>query len=296
MTTENSADVVVGVDGSTGGVGAACWAAGLADACGAHLHLVHSLPSMGHHVSDASMIAIRAAASEDQRAIGERFLHRATEVVTRRHPEVTVTTECLDEPIAEGLVRASKRAEVVVVGCEDVNPAAALLVGSTSLAVATHAACPVVVWRNVATPDDRPVLVGVDDTPAGTTALETAFGYAERLGVPVRAVHAWRYALEAGRVAIPYVIDWEAVKAAEARFLHTAVAPLRDRHPDVDVECRVVQGKPSSALLQQCADAQLVVVGNHRRSALTSVVLGSTPLNLLHHSPIPVMVCHAEQR
>jgi len=54
--------------------------------------------------------------------------------------------------------------------------------------------------------------------------------------------------------------------------------------------------KPTAALLNQIDvdSAQLVVVGNRGRNALASAVLGSTALNLLHHSTVPVMVCRAD--
>jgi nucleotide-binding universal stress UspA family protein len=45
--------------------------------------------------------------------------------------------------------------------------------------------------------------------------------------------------------------------------------------------------------LEGAADAQLVVVGSRGRDALTSALLGSITLNLLHHSTAPVMVCPA---
>jgi nucleotide-binding universal stress UspA family protein len=35
-----------------------------------------------------------------------------------------------------------------------------------------------------------------------------------------------------------------------------------------------------------------VVVGGRRRAAVLNTLLGSTSLNLLHHCPVPVMVCH----
>jgi nucleotide-binding universal stress UspA family protein len=41
------------------------------------------------------------------------------------------------------------------------------------------------------------------------------------------------------------------------------------------------------------ANAQLVVVGSRGRNALTSALLGSIALKLLHHSTVPVMVCPA---
>ncbi|MGV0849866.1 universal stress protein, partial [Mycolicibacterium phlei] len=49
--------------------------------------------------------------------------------------------------------------------------------------------------------------------------------------------------------------------------------------------------KPSRALLRHLDGAQLVVVGSRGRGVLAGAVLGSTGLNLLHHSPIPTVIC-----
>lgn len=45
------------------------------------------------------------------------------------------------------------------------------------------------------------------------------------------------------------------------------------------------------ALLRHAEDAQLVVVGTRGRNALAGTLLGSTSLNMLHHSPVPVLIC-----
>lgn len=287
------AEIVVGVDGSTSSTGAACWAAAMASRLGVPLRLLHSLPSTGHHISEAAVVAIRASAPDAQEDAATRVLARAEEVVHQHCPAVSTSTEFVWETAEETLIRASKSASLVVVGCDDVSPTAALLMGATSLAVATHASCPVVVWRDIAEPDTRPVVVGLDATPAGQAALATAFHYAAHLGAPVRAVHAWTIKQQAERSALPYFVDWDAVAAAESSFLENAVAPWRTRYPDVDVACVVEESKPGSALLKHSDGAQLVVVGNHWRSTVASVMLGSTSLNMLHHSHIPVMVCHA---
>lgn len=295
MSEEHTAEIVVGVDGSTSSTGAARWAGAVASRLGAPLRLLHSLPSTGHHISEAAVVAIRAAAPDAQQEAAVRVLARAEEVVHQHCPDVAMSTEFVWETAEEALIRVSKNSSLVVVGCDDVSPAAALLMGATSLAVATHAASPVVVWREVAEPDGRPVVVGLDATPAGQAALGTAFEYADRLGVSVRAVHAWTVKQQAERSALPYFVDWEAVAKAESQFLEDAVAPWRARYPHIEVACLVDEAKPASALLKHSAGAQLVVVGNHWRSTVASVMLGSTGLNLLHHSRIPVMVCHVQE-
>jgi nucleotide-binding universal stress UspA family protein len=64
---DNVSRVVVGVDGSAGSVGAARWAGAVANKFGTSVHLVHSSATTGHFIADAAVIAIRAAATADQR-------------------------------------------------------------------------------------------------------------------------------------------------------------------------------------------------------------------------------------
>ena len=173
------------------------------------------------------------------------------------------------------------------------SPAAALLVGSTTMTVATHAACPVVAWRGQSCETSTaPVVVGVDGSDAGAVALSAAFAIADRLNAPLRAVRAYTTPPAASEVTIPFLIDWEKVQAAQLAHLKDVVAHHEQRHPGVEVQYFVELAKPAHALLGHTEGAQLVVVGSRGHNRLASVVLGSTGLNLLHHSQIPVMICH----
>lgn len=173
--------VVVGVDGSDGSISAARWAGAVANKFGTSLHLVHSLATTGQFIADAAVIAIRAATTADQHAAAEKVLAIAEQAVHEDATGLEMTTEVVRESADKALAELSQTARLVVVGCDDVNPAAALLMGSTSLAVATHAVCPVVVWRGVAVPNAKSVVVGVDGTPAGAAALAAAFEYSRPL-------------------------------------------------------------------------------------------------------------------
>ena len=90
------------------------------------------------------------------------------------------------------------------------------------------------------------------------------------------------------------MIDWDAVESDERQHLSGALAPWTRLYPDVEVKCVVEPGKPSRALLRQANDAQLVAVGSRGRGLLASAVLGSTGVNLLHHSAVPVMICRSQ--
>ncbi|OBB72956.1 universal stress protein [Mycobacterium sp. 852014-52144_SCH5372336] len=291
--TMRTGAVVVGVDGSDGAINAARWAAAVAARYETSLHIVHALPDAGHNLTDA-VAAMRAAVLEHQRESADAILRRAEETVRSQNHELEVSTLSTDVPVADVLVQLGKTARMIVVGNDEVTAAGALLLGSTTLAVATRADCPVVAWRgsNVV-PTDDPVVVGVDGTPSSLAALENAFEFAERFNAKLAAVRSWSSPLRAVAARLPLLIDWDALETAEWAHLTNDVDRYNRRYTQVSAPCYVENAKPAVALMDRCnADgAQLLVVGSYGKTVLTSAILGSTALNLLQHATVPVMVC-----
>ncbi len=296
--TEATGAIVVGVDGSEGATHAACWAAAVAAKFETSLHIVHAAPSVGHNLTD-TVAALRAAVMSYQRDYAEIIVADVRQAVRSRYPDLEVTMVSTDVPVGEVLLQAGEAARMIVMGSSAVTPAGALFLGSTTLSVATHADCPVVAWRgpNVM-PTDGPVVVGLDETDSSSAALQSAFEFAERFDVKLAAVRSWSMRRPAAAVTIPLMIDWDALEAAEWAQLTNVVDHVNRSHPKVDAKCFVETKGAAAALLDQIDvdGAQLVVVGTRGRNALASAVLGSTALNLLHHSPVPVMVCRPTPR
>lgn len=291
-----SGAIVVGVDGSDGALNAARWAAAVAARFETSLHIVHALPTVGHNVTD-TVAAMRASVLSYQRESAEAILSSAEETVRSQNPGLEVTTLSTDSPVGDVLLQLSKTARMIVVGNEEVSTTGALLLGSTTLAVATRATCPVVAWRGPnAVPTDQPVVVGVDGTPSSIAALEAAFEFAARFTSKLQAVRSWSV-FRPVAVTIPFLIDWDALETAEWAQLTDDVDQYNQRYPRVSASCYVEQTKPAVALMERgkADGAQLIVVGSHGKNALASAILGSTALNLLQHSTIPVMVCRPNQ-
>jgi nucleotide-binding universal stress UspA family protein len=71
----------------------------------------------------------------------------------------------------------------------------------------------------------------------------------------------------------------------------------RDRVPnDVSVAAVITRQPVKRALVRQidAGHHDLVVVGSRGRGAIRSAVLGSVSHYVLHHSPVPVLIVHAE--
>ena len=81
-----------------------------------------------------------------------------------------------------------------------------------------------------------PVVDGVDGTHCAAVALDAAFEFADRFAVKLAAVRAWSMRRPAAAVTIPFLIDWDALEAAEwAQPGHARVrAHRRLGHPRAD--------------------------------------------------------------
>ncbi|MGE2835692.1 universal stress protein [Mycobacterium sp. SMC-4] len=289
---QHTGAVIVGVDGSDRAICAARWAAALADRMDAPLHMVHAMVGLGGGLSEVTA-AVRAAIMSYQDDMAPIFLKDAADAVHADFPDLSVTTASHRESADQVLAAASRDARLIVLGGKDIDSATVLLLGSTTLTVSAHAHCPVVSWRgDRPTLSDRPVVVGADGSPSGAAALTAAFDIADRLGVGVRAVRAWSTRIPTARVDEGLR---ESLSSAQRALLVDETDRLLQRHPGVAVDCVVAEGGAAQAVLDQSGDAQLVVVGTRGRNALASTVLGSTSLNLLQHSRIPVMVCRAQR-
>ena len=290
--SDSTRPVVVGVNGTSEAMAAARWAAAVADKFSAPLQIVHGTPDAGHLLTDAAA-AILAAAIAEQRESAEAILKSVEEKLRAEFSALPIFTTRYDERAAIVLKELSHHARLIVLGSEEVAPTAALLIGSTTAAVAAHSACPVVAWRGChGTPTDGSVVLGVDGVQSGAAAFTAAFEFADRLGVGIKAVHAWSEFRPLPGPTNPYLIDWDALEAIQWQKLLDTLAPWTELYPDVEVTYFVEPDGASKALLQHVEGSQLVVVGNRGRNVLAGTLLGSTSLNMLHHSPVPVMVCH----
>jgi nucleotide-binding universal stress UspA family protein len=136
----------------------------------------------------------------------------------------------------------------------------------------------------------RPVIVaGVDGFDDSKEALRWAARQARLTGAEVHAVTAWQ--VPARVFAMPD--HGEADYAGEARqALDAAVREALGPDPDVPVVTRLVQQRPATALVEEAAHADLLVVGGRGRGELPGVHLGTVASYCTHHAPCPVVVVH----
>lgn len=229
---------------------------------------------------------------------GRRWLGEARDVATTVVPGLEVVTELAAMPATTGLLRESENASAFFLGNRGHTALTGLLVGSTALALASHALCPVVLIRNGSdngsdgSPRTGPVVVGVDGTHASEAAVAFAFAEASAEDVTLVALHAYaESAFETALVGDDAVLDWQRQRAAAEQVLGERLAGWQEKYPQVRVEREVVHDRPTRALRRCAQTARLVVVGRRGRGGFRDLVLGSTSQQLLHHATCPSPWC-----
>jgi len=279
MDDSRSRAIVVGVDESASARDAAEWAADVAALWAAPLHLVHVVtgapndsPITRHPswLNELCASAVRAGADPE-----------GTEVV----PGNTVDT----------LAARSEQARMLVLGSYGTGAWSGMLAGSAALRLIERVRCPVVVVRGsapqVPPPRSGPIVVGVDGTPVGQTAVEFAADLADSLGTRLVAVHTWTDVLVDRGGGLHRIPDGEvALSEQAAARLDAALAPITAEHPRLRVERVVVGDTPLRALVKAAEDARLVVVGHRSARPGSGMALGSTSQALVEFVPCPVAV------
>ncbi|NYV77958.1 universal stress protein [Streptomyces sp. UH6] len=138
---------------------------------------------------------------------------------------------------------------------------------------------------------NEPVIVGVDGSPSGFAAVDVAADEAHLRGVPLRIVHAFgnRPSRMPGVTPPP-----EMTGRGLAGLVHGVPSEAEQRAharvPGLEVTRSVVSGEPLEVLTIESRSAALAVVGSRGLSGFSSLLLGSTAVQLAAHGQCPLMV------
>ena len=279
--------VVVGVSDDDSRA-AVQWAASEAVDRGVELVVVHVTDepprwSVGRQSSGNTALAEAAPATDVRN--GRRVLHEVVQQLAVAHPGLVVRTNLVSGDVAPVLGALSERAALVVIGGRRQALGRA---GHLAGILGGHGRAPLVVVHA----DDHfrsgPVVVGVDMGPESAHALDMAFEQAARMHVPLRIVHAvQRPAADASSSLLTSVPD---IVTAEREVTHSLVGGVHADYPEVEVDEQLVEGSAAQAIIENAADASMIVVGSHGRSTLAALLLGSVSRTLVGRAPCPVAV------
>jgi nucleotide-binding universal stress UspA family protein len=270
--------IVVGYDASTSADRALSWALAEAERRDATIDLVYALTWPVYAPAVYIVPGTVAWPDVPTKEAARALLTTAAAKARADHPAVAVAEIVVEGSPAAVLRDCSATADLVVLGSHGHHLIAGHVLGSVAASVAGHALCSVVIVREPA-PEDRPVVLGLDEGPHAAEAARFAFRQAAARGVRLLAVHAWM------PPADPWIgnrfPDRDETATAELGWAMNRLAPLRAEFPAVPAVVDSVIGHPYKVLTAAARTAQLTVVGARGRGGFGDLRLGSVTRHLL---------------
>jgi nucleotide-binding universal stress UspA family protein len=121
----------------------------------------------------------------------------------------------------------------------------------------------------------KPVVVGIDGSPAADVAITWGAEEAATLRSPLHLVHT----VTAGQPP-----------GLPGDIVYKAVARARGLEPGIVIDSRIESGSPSAALVKASRNAAVVVIGSRGLGVMIGALVGSTGLDLAANARCPVVV------
>jgi nucleotide-binding universal stress UspA family protein len=137
------------------------------------------------------------------------------------------------------------------------------------------------------------IVVGVDGSPGSRQALRWAAAEAAEHGADLAVVNVWEHTLlpPAGSVSVSEHYVPEPSQATADELLQVIKEELGE-DPPVLVRPNVKQGRPAKVLIDESANADLLVVGKRGHGGFAGLVLGSVSQHVAAYGKCPVVVVH----
>jgi nucleotide-binding universal stress UspA family protein len=137
----------------------------------------------------------------------------------------------------------------------------------------------------------KTIVVGVDGSPGSRKALTWAAAEAALHGADLVVLNVWEHTLlpPAGSVSVSerYVPD---PSQRTAEDLVQIIREVLGEEPPVLVQPHVKQGRPAKVLIEESANADLLVVGKRGHGGFAGLVLGSVSQHVAAYAKCPVTV------
>lgn len=287
MTEQKQNLVVVGVDGSEDGMRAVDF--GVREAVSRDSDLL-----LAHAVDDAVLAGAWGVVYDP--SLLEQAGQEAADEARNRALAMDFPADRLESKIFMGnpgaiLTKLSQDARILVVGRRALSGLERLFVGSTSVGVAATAHCPTIMVSAAThlpkTGDLGIIGVGVQDEDRCLRAIKFGFDEAAHRGAALELLHAFELPVSFFADKKNRAEREQAHEAASRESITTAIAPLREKYPNVPVELKVVIGHPVEELNEWSRNVDLLVLEVHG-SALPGFSPGATVRAVMAHSHCPI--------
>ncbi|NGY62405.1 universal stress protein [Lentzea sp. NEAU-D13] len=139
----------------------------------------------------------------------------------------------------------------------------------------------------------KPIVVGIDGTPASHRALEWALDEAVVRGCSLHVIHAWTF--EA-------LTDWtetteQRVRAESQALIDKAVQKASEKRQELpEIIRQSLRGDAAETLEKASEGAAMLVVASHTDHRIRQMVLGSTSMHVVRHAHAPIVVIPVNDR
>lgn len=287
--------IVVGIDGSETSELALDWAVQAAQEEHRPLTLVHSaaLDSMVRGSLSLGQPGVDVGAlAGAMRAAGRTLLEAAARRTALTAPDVVVHLVLEDRDPRTALLDLAGSAHHLVVGSRGRGGLASLLLGSVSVAVATRAACPVVVVRHPPGSGRGGVLVDVDGTEESLAAVEVAYRTAAFRSWPLTAMYVVWDVARVGHDGVPIGPDAPGLES-DRLLVAESLAGMREKYPEVDDDVLLVHGLRDREVVRASQGRDLVVVGSRQGHPFDVLLHGAVASTVVEHAACNVAVVPA---
>jgi nucleotide-binding universal stress UspA family protein len=213
----------------------------------------------------------------DEQAFQVDTARSARRWIQERGPDVDAMHIAIGS-VDNELVTSTRHGDVVVLGVDTTEGFTGWALGSRSHVLAHTLQCPlIVVPPGLPSPDDAPIVVGVDGNEPNTIVVDWAKQLAHDLHRPMLPVFAYN--------AFYDTFDNAGDVGAEEHAAHAEAIGER-------LELREFPGHPARVLTDVAGGttAYLIVVCARHEHALGGLLLGRVVDRLLHHPPTPIAV------
>jgi len=134
-----------------------------------------------------------------------------------------------------------------------------------------------------------PIVVGYDGSQASTAALNWATAQAVREHAPLRIAEVFELVVM-DRPSPGKVVPLAALRNVREHGLTALAESVQLRHPGLKVDTVLLEGSPAPELIEETAQARMLVLGSRGLGGFTGMIIGSVAVQVSAHAQCPVVV------
>lgn len=143
-------------------------------------------------------------------------------------------------------------------------------------------------------PQTRPIVVGVDNSPASRDAVRWAAEEASRADLPLTLVHAGFYLYEPALSEATASLAVAEMDQYARTLIRQAEDLVREIDPAIAVHSILELKAPANLLISLSHSAGMLVLGSHAEGSISGLIFGSISQTVTAHARCPVVIVNSD--